>query len=461
MSALDASFLFGEDGNSHMDIGMVLEFEGPAVSRDDLADAISGRLPLVPRYRQKVRLVPAAAALPVWVDDVQFDVRRHIFETPASPAGDDAALFDAVSRVMSNQLDRDKPLWEAHLITGLADDRWALVVRMHHCMVDGISSTAIVGVLLTSDPDPAMPERLDDAWSPQPEPSDAQLLQDAFTDNLKAAGELVKATAAAALKPPSSWSTSMPKTMDLEPLRQVGQPPLDPTLTGPVGPGRRFQRTRIELDDVRRVRSALGGTVNDVIMAITARAFRALLLRRGELVSGRSVRALMPVALKVAEGTGAEGGNRISGVPVELPVGEVSAVECLDRIRAQTSVLKALGEAMPANAQVEAPGFGLPVLLALSSRLAGTVPTFFHTVASNVPGPREPLFLSGRRLTGLSACISLWSPLRIAVQVLSYTGVLSFAAVADSDNVPDLSWFVEGAEDGMRELLQAAEAVEA
>jgi diacylglycerol O-acyltransferase / wax synthase len=169
MTPLDASFLFAEDGNSHMDIGMVLEIDGPAMSAEEVAEAIAGRLALVPRYRQKIRLVPAAAALPVWVDDVDFDVRRHVFETTAPTPGEDG-LFAAVSRVMSSQFDRGKPLWEAHLVTGLGEDRWALVVRMHHAMVDGITSTAIVGELLTRSPE--VPEPVDDGWSPAPEPSD-------------------------------------------------------------------------------------------------------------------------------------------------------------------------------------------------------------------------------------------------------------------------------------------------
>lgn len=449
MSPLDASFLFGEDGKSHMDVGMVLEFAGPPPSLDEVTAAIAGRLPLVPRYRQKVRMVPAAAALPVWVDDPHFDIRRHVVATAAAAPGDDEALFEAVGRVMSVQLARDKPLWEAHLVTGLAAGRWALVVRMHHCMVDGITSTAIVGELLATTPDPPPP--LPDDWAPAPEPSDWELLRDAVGHNLRATGEMARAAVAAVVEPPRP--PALPSPADLEPLWQHGQPPLDPTLTGPVGAARRFRRVRFDLDDVRRVRAALGGTVNDVLLATVAHAFRTLLLSRGEAVTGRSVRALMPVALK--GDAGPAGGNRIGGVPVDLPMGE-TGVAALARIRAQTEALKTLTEAVPAPAQVEGPTAGLPVMLTLGSRVAGAVPGLVHTVASNVPGPQHTLYLNGRPLEGLSACISLWSPLRIAVQVLSYAGRLSFAAVADHDSVPDLAVFMTGAEEGLRELLTAA-----
>ena len=230
-------------------------------------------------------------------------------------------------------------------------------------------------------------------------------------------------------------------------------------MTGPVGVARRFARSRFPLADFRRIKSVLGGTVNDVVLAVTARAFRQLLLRRGELVLGRSIRTLVPVALKAS--TEGLGGNQIGGMAVELPLGEVSPVECLDRIRAQTEASKALSDAMPAPEQVNSPGFGLPVLLTLGSRMAGTMPALTHTVTSNVPGPQTPLYLHGRRLEGLSACISLWTPLRIAVQVLSYAGTLSYAVVADRDSVPDLSAFVAGAEAGLADLLAAAEKSEA
>jgi diacylglycerol O-acyltransferase / wax synthase len=249
----------------------------------------------------------------------------------------------------------------------------------------------------------------------------------------------------------------MPQTVDLEPLRSLGQPVTDPTLNGPVGAARRWERTQFSLDDVRRVRSAFGGTVNDVLLTVCARAFRDMLLHRGEVVTGRVLRTLVPVAMRASAGAHAGGGNRISGMAVELPVGEVEAVECLDRVRSQTQAFKALNEAAPVAEQIDAPGFALPVMLTLGSRLASTLPSIVHTVTSNVPGPREPLYLHGRRLNGLSACISLWAPLRIAVSVLSYVGTLSFAVVADRGSVPDMRQFVEGAQAGMAELLAAAD----
>jgi WS/DGAT/MGAT family acyltransferase len=392
----------------------------------------------------------------VWIDDVGFDIDRHVFASEAGPGSADEATFEAVGRLMSTQLDRSKPLWEAHLVTGLPQDRWLLVVRMHHGMVDGVTSAAIVSKLLTLTPD--VEELVEEEWVPAAEPSDAQLLQHAVVDNVKAAAELSVKTAQAMLKPllkPGVLPT-LPKPSDLEPLRPVAEPVLDPTLTGPVGPHRSFRHARIALDDVKRVRAGLGGTVNDVILAMSARAFRTLLLRRGEACTGRSIRAMMPVAMK-GSGGGEAPGNQISAVPVELPVGDMTPSECFARIHEQTASLKVLSEAMPAPAQAQAPGFGLPVMLTLGSRMASTMPKLVDTVVSNVPGPQQPLYLQGRRLEGVSACIALWTPMRIAVQVLSYNGTLSFAVVADRDSIPEIGWFVEGAEQALQELLQAAE----
>jgi diacylglycerol O-acyltransferase / wax synthase len=451
LSAMDAGFLFGEDANSRMDIGMILEFQGDPVTVPELAEAVEGRLPLVPRYRQKVKLVPGSAGLPVWVDDAEFAVRRHLFETQVDPRADPQG-FEAIARVMGTTLDRHKPLWEMHLITGMPEDRWLLVIRMHHGMVDGITSTAIVGKLLTTSPEP--PEAVEDNWTPAPEPSDWQMVQAALTDNAKAMADVARKTAALALKPFASPPSPPPKPEVLEGLRPVGPRALDPSLTGPVGPGRRFHRSHFKLDDVKQIRAGLGGTVNDVVLTIAARAFRALLLRRGEIVTGRTVLAMMPVALK---GGGGEdgGGNRIGAVPVELPVGELTAAECLARIKQQTSALKVLGDAVPADVQVQTPGFGLPVVMTLGARVASTMPATVDTVVSNVPGPQEPLYFQGRRLEALSAMIALWTPLRLAVQVLSYAGTLSFAVVADRDSVPEIDWFVTGAEEALEQLKAA------
>lgn len=450
LTPLDASFLFGEDGRSHMDIGMVLVFEGPPPPRDEVAAAVTARLPLVPRYRQKVRLVPFNVGLPVWVDDPEFHIDRHLFSMQAPAGGGPHTLAEAVSQRMSRQLDQSRPLWEMHLITGLPQDQWALLARMHHAMVDGISSTEIVKVLVSDSPDPPPP--LPDDWRPGPEPSDAELVRTAVADGMGAAAEAMRQWMSAATRP---VPPQLVPAYDLQPVLATGVPVADPMLNGPIGPGRRWDVTEFALADVKRIRNAVGGTVNDVMLTLSARGFRDLLRHRGEPVDGRVVRSMVPVALRGAA-AGRTAGNEIAAMLVELPVGDLSEVERLRAVHRQTAAFKRLQDAMPAADMASAAAFVPPAMVAMGSRLAGMLPSYAQTVTSNVPGPQAPKYFCGRRMTHLSACIALWAPLRIAIVVLSYLGTLTFGVVADRDSVPDLDVLMKGAESSMAELLAAS-----
>jgi WS/DGAT/MGAT family acyltransferase len=448
---MDASFLFAEDGRSHMDIGMVLVFDGPPPSRDEVAAAVTARLPLVPRYRQKVRLVPFNAGLPVWVDDPAFHIDRHLFTMHAPADGGPHTLARAVSERMSGQLDQSKPLWEMHLITGLPDDRWSLLTRMHHGMVDGVSSTEIVKVLLTDEPEPPPP--MPDYWQPRAEPSDAELVREAVADGVGAVTQAVRQWMDTVTRPAPPPPDLVP-AYDLQPVT-AGMPVTDPTLNGPIGPGRRWDVTEFTLADVKRIRRAAGGTVNDVMLTLCARGFRDLLRHRGEPVEGRVVRSMVPVALRGAA-AGRTAGNEIAAMMVELPVGDLSEVDRLRAVHRQTAAFKRLQDAMPAADMASAAAFVPPAMVAMGSRLAGMLPAYAQTVTSNVPGPQAPKYFCGRQMIQLSACIALWAPLRIAVVVLSYLGTLTFGVVADRDSVPDADVLMKGAESSMAELLAAS-----
>ena len=453
LSPLDAAFLFSEDGRSHNDIGMVLQFEGPAVSRSELIDAVAAQLPRLPRYRQKLRFIPMDAGLPVWIDDADFRLQRHVFEVPNVSAAPDA-LGLTVGRVMSSQMARDKPLWEIHLVRGLPEDGWALVVRMHHCMVDGVSSAEIVNALLSRSPEPTAP--VPDQWRPAPEPSHAELLASAAADTARATVAGVGATASGMRSSMNALAKSA-AAIDVPPPQYPPSLPItDPTFNGPVGPERRFAQLDVPLDDFKIVRSVLGGTINDVLLAVCASGFRALLRGRGEPVEGRVLRSMMPVSMRRSSGEAGDGGNDIGAMIVELPMGALPMAEQVANIRRQTEAFKRLKDAMPATELSSMPGFAPPALLTLASRLAATAPALAQTVTSNVPGPQVPLYLCGRPLRRLSACIALWAPLRIGVAMLSYHGVLSIGVVADSASVSDLPVFLNGLRHGVNELVDAA-----
>jgi diacylglycerol O-acyltransferase len=452
LSLLDASFLFGEDGNSRMDIAFVLVFAGPPASRADLVEAVAARLPLIPRYRQKVRLVPWGAGLPVWVDDRDFDLDRHVLDSPVPAPGGPAQMCTVVADRMSRLMDRSRPLWELHRLTGLTDDRWAVVVRMHHAMVDGLASIEIIRTILTETPQAAAP--VPDTWQPAAEPSDPQLVIDALAEGMDASYEAMRQWATAARAGAAAPPAAPVPGYDIEPVLALGPPVTDPTFNGPVGPARRWALTEVRLDDVNAIRAELGGTVNDVVLVLCARGFRELLKGRGQPVEGRVLRSLVPVSVRAPAGAG-QSGNQLSAMVVELPVGDLAVTDCLGGIRRQTETFKRLHAALPATELVSSPGFASPVLLSLGSRLAGMMPAYIHTITSNVPGPQTPLFLCGRQMLQTSACMPLWSPLRVAVAILSYFGSLTFGVVGDRDTLPDIDVFDTGVAAGLAELQAA------
>lgn len=452
MSAMDAAFLYSEDGRSHNDVGMVLVLEGPALSRDELVQALRDRLALFPRFRQKVRHLPYAATLPVWVDDPAFDLAGHVFEDEVDPTGSDS-LGEAVSRVMSDVMDLKRPLWEVHVARGLPDARWALVVKMHHAMVDGVSSAEIVRTLLSPSPegDPPVP----DSWTPSPEPSDIQLLADAAVDTGRAAAKFVGSLAGGAATP----STQAVKDLDLGPLLQPGLPISATAINGPIQAGRRWGMLEVELSRLKHLSKRHRCTVNDILLAACGQGFSTLIASRGEVVQDRVIRAVVPVSLKPTGQQGTleargdtVGGNNIGAMVVDLPLGQVDPATRLTRIREQTAAFKRLKDAMPAPAINPGPDLTSPLTLILGTRVAAASPTVVNTVITNVPGPQTPLFLSGRRMHRLGACIALWSPLRIAVSVLSYDGVATIGVVSDAASFPDVHPLLDSIRDGLDDL---------
>lgn len=455
LSPLDASFLHLEDdGVSHMHIGSTTIFEGPLPSRDEVDDFIAGKLPLVPRYRQKVRIPPAHLGRPAWVDDPHFNLGYHVRHTALPQPGGEAELRTLVGRLMSQRLDRDKPLWEIWKVEGLEDGHWALVSKTHHCMVDGVSGTDLLAVLLDQDPDP--PEQVSDRWLPHPEPSTVQVVMSAVADLVTNPYQQFQALRATVGPLAEVRDSIADFVRGLATVGGVVRPLPPSSLNGPIGPHRRWDWARSSLGDVKTIRAALGGTVNDVVLAAIAAGFRDLLLARGEDPVGTVVRTLVPVSVRRPNERGTYN-NRVSAMFAELPVGISDPVDRLASIRTQMERLKEAKGAVAGEVLTSLSGFAPAMLLALGTRVASRVPQRnFNTVTTNVPGPQRPLYVLGRRLLESLPFVPVQGHMRIGVAIVSYDGMLRFGITGDFDTAPDIDVLARGIEDGMAEMLKAS-----
>jgi diacylglycerol O-acyltransferase len=454
LSPQDASFLHLEDAVSHMHIGAVAVLEGPAPGYEELSRMIRAHLPMVPRYRQKVHFVPVALGRPVWVDDPHFNLDYHVRRTALPQPGGDGELRRLVGRVMSQQLDRGKPLWEMWMIEGMSDGRWAIITKAHHCMVDGVSGTELLTVILDSERHAKLPAP--DDWHPERQPLGVELAAQAVAHRLLSPYEQLRAARFAARSPARVLRTAAVTARGLWSLTGVVAPPPPSSLNGPIGPHRRWGWGRSQLSDVKRVRSVFGGTVNDVVLTVIAGGFRALLAARGEPTQ-RDVRTRVPVSVRSGEEHG-EYNNRVSAIFANLPVGIADPRERLEAMREQMEHLKRSGEAVAGDVLVGLSGFAPAMLLALGLRAATRMPQrSVNTVTTNVPGPQRPLYAAGRRLLECFPYVPIAGHVQFGVAIFSYDGALTFGVTGDYDRARDIDVLCDGIERAMRELVAAAD----
>jgi diacylglycerol O-acyltransferase / wax synthase len=455
LSPLDASFLEIEDDVSHMHIGSVGIFEGPAPAREDICRAVSSKLHLVPRYRQKVRYPPLHVGSPVWVDDPHFNLDYHVRRTALAAPGGEDELRTLVGRVMSQQLDRAKPLWEMWVVEGLGGERWALVSKVHHAMVDGVSATDLLSVLLDSERDPAPTPTQE--WKPAPEPSAAELIAQPLRKGLASPLGVISTAADLVRAPREAVLLGLDALRGTAALRGLLRPTPKSSLNGQIGPHRRWDWAHAGLSDVKAVRASLGGTVNDVVLAAITRGFRDLLLSRGEDPSRVTVRTLVPVSVRRADERESYN-NRVSAMFAELPIGIEDPVERLESISAQMDGLKRSQQAVAGEVLTSLTGFAPSLLLALGTRLAFRLPQrSLNTVTTNVPGPQHPLYLAGRRMLEAIPFVPLAGQVRIGVAIFSYDGSFKFGVTGDYDTAPDIGVLCQGIDRGMAELMESAQ----
>jgi diacylglycerol O-acyltransferase len=449
MSALDASFLAVEDSVTHMHIGAVGIFEGPPPAYEDLRTMVAGKLARLPRYRQVVRFVPLGVARPLWVDDRHFNLDYHLRRTALPAPGGEAELRRLVARVMSQQLDRAKPLWEMWIAESLDEGRWALISKFHHCMVDGVAGADLLSVLLDEQRSVRPPAT--DNWAPQASPEGAELVVRAVAMGMQRPYEALRALPG----PGELLSTGQRAASGLLRFGRVIRPPAPCSLNGPVGPHRRWSWARAQLSDIKAVRTAFGGTVNDVVLACIAGGFRELLISRGEPVD-RVVRTLVPVSVR-SPGEYGIYNNRVSAMFADLPVAIADPQARLAAVRAQMAELKGSHEAVAGEVLTSLTWFAPPLLLALAERLATRLPQHsVNTVTTNVPGPQQPLYAAGRRMLECFPYVPLGGHVCVGVAIFSYDGACAFGVTGDYDAAPDIDILCAGIERSLAELVRLA-----
>ena len=459
LSPLDASFLHVEDDVSHMHIGSVAVFEGPQPPFADLVDMVESKLDLVPRYRQRVRFVPLELGRPVWVDDEHFNLEYHLRHTALPSPGGETDLRKLVGRVMSQQLDRARPLWEIWVVEGLEDGRWAMIAKTHHALVDGVSGTDLLAVIMDLSPDAERPEHAS-AWTPSPSPSGLELMVDALENVIRSPYEQMRAFRAQTRVLRRLLGYAGEVASGLVSMGGLVRPTPLSTLNGPLGPHRRYAWASTSVDDIKQVRKALGGTFNDVVLASITNGFRELLLARDEDVE-RVVRTLVPVSVRPRDSSGKAVGdgtfeNKVSAMFAELPVELEDPVLRLHAISEQMKDLKESKQAVAGEALTSMSGFAPPMLLALGMRLATRAgQRNVNTVTTNVPGPQFPLYAAGRRMMRAFPYVPLAGQVRLGVAIFSYDGEVNFGITGDYDSTADIDVLAGGIEDGMTQMLKA------
>jgi diacylglycerol O-acyltransferase / wax synthase len=454
LSAVDASFLAQEKQSSHMHVGALVIFDGPAPSRDEFRAHLAARLRRVPRYRQKLAFPPLEAGRPFWVDDPNFNIDYHVRHTALPKPGSEDQLRELAGRIFSQRLDRSKPLWEVWIVHGLEGGRFSLISKTHHALVDGVSGVDIATVLfdLSPVPDELEPEEV---WTPSPEPSDVELVAEGVVGLARTPFSLAGRALGALQRPGETLGRAREAAEGLGEVVWAGMNPApDVPLNVPIGPHRRVRWVESRLADFKEIKNSLGGTVNDAVLAVVAGALRRWLHDRGVRTEGVELRALVPVSIRADDDRGSLG-NRIAAMRGPLPVYVDDPVERLRLVQEGMGQLKESKQALGAEVIAGLTDFAPPTLLAQASRLNFST-RLFNLIVTNVPGPQFPLYLLGREMEEIVPIAFLPENHALAVAIMSYNGKVDVGLLADYDAMPDVDAFGSHLEESLAELLAAA-----
>ena len=458
LSFLDNSFLIAESPTNHMHIAGTATYEaGPlrlpsgGVDVERIRYYVESRLHLIPRYRQVLTHTPIENH-PVWVDDQHFNIDYHVRHTALPRPGDAPQLKRLSGRIMAQQLDRSKPLWEMWIVEGLeGGEHFAVITKVHHCMIDGMSSVDLLEVLLS--PMPTTTIEPAPRWLPRPVPDRWDMLWSEARRRVAIPFEAVRGVRSllgAVRDPRSDLRATARSVRDAlrSTLRQVSDTPLNK----PIGPHRRFDWLKMDLGAVKDVKNALGGTLNDVVLATVAGAVRRFLEHRRVAVDGLDFRVMAPVSVRGTEERGTLG-NRVSAWMVDLPIAERDPAKRVEKISAATAKLKDSKQALGAELLTRVGEWTPSTLMSLGARMV-TRALPFNLVVTNVPGPQVPLYLLGARMLDNYGQVPLTDYLGLGIVLFSYAGTLCWGFNADWDLVPDLADFVAATEASFRELRE-------
>ena len=447
LTTLDAGFLEAEDSDRHVSlaIGGLAVMEGPAPDYAALVSEFGARASAIPRFTQVVRTHQLDLAAPEWVDDARFDLAHHVHRMALPHPGDDAALFRVVADIMERRLDRDRPLWECWIIEGLAENRWAVLTKLHHCIADGISATHLLAGLCDG------------------------------TDGETFANRIRAATEAPAFRPsgpslnPLDWvggiwhlSTGLTTAAARIATGAVQiaagiMSPTDSSLIGPVSSLRRYSAAQVRLIDVAAVCHKFDVTINDVALAAITDSFRAMLMHRGEQPHRNSLRTLVPVSVRSADALNTPD-NRVSLMLPYLPIELEDPVEQLQAVHSRLTRLKSSGQRQAGAAFFAAANYIPFAFTAWAVRLLTRLPqSGVVALATNVPGPRHRIRMMGRDVLRMLPIPPIALHLRTGIAMLSYGDDLVFGVTADYDAVPDVEELAAGIERAVARLVAISE----
>jgi WS/DGAT/MGAT family acyltransferase len=464
LSAQDGSFLVFENERTHMHVGGIAIIDAGPLLRPEggidierIRDYIASRLHWIPRYRQRLAFVPIENH-PVWVDDDHFNLNYHIRHACLPHPGDDTLLKQLVGQIMSQQLDRGKPLWEVWVLEGLSGNRLALVPKAHHCMVDGIAGADLLSVLLSPTPDTTIDPP--PPWTPRPMPSRLELLRDALARRVSGPVELARNFTRVLDEPEEVRHAFLQRARATIQMIGAGlRRPAHTPINQPIGPHRRFDWLRLDLAEVKHVKNRLGGTVNDVVLATVSGGLRTFLMTRRVSLKSLDYRVVLPVNMRQPEEHGVSG-NRVSAWITSLPIHERDPRRRFAAVRETTAELKEAKLELGAETLTEVGELAGSGIMTLGIRLAARLHPY-NLIVTNVPGPPLPLYLLGARMIEAFPQVPLFEYQGLGVALFSYAGTLCWGFNADWDLLPDLPALVGAVASSFRELYAAATQTDA